>query len=324
MPSSNKSLESIGYTAEDLTWQPGKIEDSLDFALGGKGDQFREREKQAQFMNLSGEDWPNVNLENDVDVPARPSNSKPVQDLNSISSEWIPQEIAHFVGVFGGMQSGLRAGNGLTPKARQAYQSASQIVSSAEEEAKEILSKAQAQAKEIVARAEAEADEKQGQAYDEGLAHSKTETESMLETARAVIEEVQEWKNSLLDQGETMMLRLVIQIAQTLFGDGLPLDPEALGQAFSRALAQARTLGDLRIYVNPDDAIALSSHWSKMQTSFGGQKIELVPSEIIKRGGCFIDGQFGSVDARVETEFEITKNALLTTLEKTVGNGGGK
>jgi flagellar assembly protein FliH len=324
MPSSNKTLESLGYTAEALNWQPEKVDGSVPYDFRSPDERDREREKQARFKNSVANDWPNVSLDDRGEAPARPAKTSQVQEINPAASEWIPQEIAHFVGVFGAMQSGLRTGNGVASKVGQAYQSANQIISSAEEQAKEIVSKAQARAQEIVAQAENQAADKQKEAYDQGLADSKSETETMLATARSVVDEVQEWKNSLLNQGETMMLRLVIQIAQTLFGDGLPLDPDALGQAFSRALAQARTLGDLRIYVNPDDAITLSSHWSKMQTSFGGQKIELVPSDIIKRGGCFIDGQFGSVDARVETEFEITKNALLGTLEKSAGNGGDK
>jgi flagellar biosynthesis/type III secretory pathway protein FliH len=76
----------------------------------------------------------------------------------------------------------------------------------------------------------------------------------------------------------------------------------------------------LRIYVHPEDALALPPHWAHQQATFSGQKIELIPSDIIKRGGCFIEGQYGSVDARIETQLQMTKDTLMNTLALPVGH----
>jgi flagellar biosynthesis/type III secretory pathway protein FliH len=143
----------------------------------------------------------------------------------------------------------------------------------------------------------------------------------MLRAAGQVVDELVSWRDNLFSQGEMMMLRLVIEIAQSIFGEGLPLDPEVLGQAFSRALSQAKTLGELRVYVHPEDALVLGPQWVKQQTAMSGQQMDLVPSDIIKRGGCFVEGQFGSVDARVETQFNFTKEALLTSYSASVESG---
>jgi flagellar assembly protein FliH len=186
--------------------------------------------------------------------------------------------------------------------------------------AAEIISKAEKQANELIQQAENQAMQLTHQAYQDGLAAGNAEISDQLKTARAIVEEVETWRENTLSKGEMMMLRLVIEIAQSLFGEGLPLDPDTLGNAFSRALSQAKTLGDLRIYIHPEDAVALTPLWAQQQATFSGQKIELIPSDIIKRGGCFIEGQYGSVDARIETQLQMTKDTLLETLALPVGS----
>jgi flagellar assembly protein FliH len=196
----------------------------------------------------------------------------------------------------------------------QARTQADETVHAALAKADEILNRAEAEAAEITQQARSGAAEVTRRAHDQAVDAAHAETAALLQSASSVVEEVKAWRESMFAQSEMMMLRLVIEIAQTIFGEGLPLDPEVLGQAFSRALAEAKTLGDLRMYVHPDDAALLSPHWVKSQAAMSGQSLELVPSDIIKRGGCFVEGQFGSVDARVETQFELATTTLLNTL----------
>jgi flagellar assembly protein FliH len=318
MPSSSNTLESIGYTAEGLGWKPSAINSSISLGIGKSENGSSFVDKITAFTALGASDWPTVNLDAYNGKPEEAISEMEDRPASPMASLWLPQDIENYVRVFGENYTHNNPQR-LPPKVKQIYQNASQIVKSAESRAREIIAQAESKADEIIRAAEIQANEVKKQSYSEGLAASNAETETLLTSARAIVDEVQEWKNTLLEQGEMMMLRLVIEIAQTIFGDGLPLDPDTLGQAFSRVLSQARNLGDLRIYVHPDDAIALSSSWSKMQTSFSGQKIELVPSEVIKRGGCYIDGQFGTIDARVETQLDIAKDSLLTTMEKSNG-----
>lgn len=190
---------------------------------------------------------------------------------------------------------------------------AEEMLEAAQARAAAILAEAEARAAEILGGAEAQVEAMSRQGYNDGMAAANAETAELLQTAKSIVAEVNTWRAEMFAQGELMMLRLVIEIAQTLFGDGLPLDPETLGAAFSRALSQAKTLGDLRIYVHPDDAEALGPQWAKQQSAISGQKIELVPSDIIKRGGCFIEGDYGTVDSRVESQFKLVQDALLAS-----------
>lgn len=212
------------------------------------------------------------------------------------------------------VQPGVNSWREDSEELKSAQEQAVTLLQETKAQAEAIIAQVRDQADEIVRTAQRQADEIKARAKADGLKAADAETKDLLCTANTIVEEVNAWRDDVFSKSEMMVLRLVIEIAQSIFGDGLPLDPETLGQAFERSLAEAKTLGDLRVYVHPEDAVALGPHWAQRRTSLSGQKIELVPSDIIKRGGCFVEGQYGSVDARVETQFQMAQDTLLRKL----------
>lgn len=254
-------------------------------------------------------------------VLADPLKAEAISCANQAMSDWMPPELVTQPPQQKDSPNSAEAVQESKAQVRQilrnAQAKADEIVARAETRANDLILRAEAQVSEAHQQAEAQANAISRQAYSDGLAAANAETAELLRSATSIVEEVNAWRESILSQGEMMMLRLVIEIAQTLFGDGLPLDPDTLGQAFGRALAEAKTLGNLRIYVHPDDVTALGPYWTQQQTAMSGQRIELIPSDIIKRGGCFVEGQYGSVDGRVETQLKTVKETMLTTLAET-------
>jgi flagellar biosynthesis/type III secretory pathway protein FliH len=172
----------------------------------------------------------------------------------------------------------------------------------AQERAKDLLGQARQQSDEIVRQAKVAAEKITIQARQDGLLAGKKEVAGLLSTASQIVEEVKNWRERTLAQSETMVLDLIHDITIKLFGNGFELDAEVLGRCFERSLAEAKSLGALRVRAHPDDVAALGSLWASQQTSLTGQSIELVPNRDIQRGGCHIEGDFGSVDARVDTQ----------------------
>lgn len=189
----------------------------------------------------------------------------------------------------------------------------------AAEKATQILEEARAQAAAIIQQAQQKADEITLQAHRQGWATAEAETSAILQTAKAIIEQIQAWRDELLLQSEGIVIDLVKEIARALFSDGMKLDSEVLQQTFNRILENSRALGDLQIYVNPEDAQDLGPYWREFQISISGHQIQLISSPAIQRGGCFINGQWGSVDGRVETQLK----AILDSLTQAAGGEGG-
>lgn len=179
--------------------------------------------------------------------------------------------------------------------------------------ASELLQTAQQQAADILAQAKANAAEVTRQAHEEGLAAAQTEAERLLRTSQTIVDEVHAWRESMLAQSEAAVLNLVTDIARTMFGNGLALDPEVLRETFTRALSEAKQLGDLLVHLHPTDVTVLDRAWLESQTASRTARVELVPDPAIRRGGCLVEGQYGQVDARVETKWSIVEQALTDT-----------
>lgn len=196
-----------------------------------------------------------------------------------------------------------------------------------EKEAGAILRRARAEADEIILEAQRAADSSVSQALEEieqlkqdaiqqglqqGLNELRQELGTLLGASRLMVDEVQEWKKSLLAQGEQVIVTMVKDIAQTMFSEGVQLDGQALQMNLNRVMESAQGLGDLNIFLNPRDARLLDPSWSEYQLLISGDRIKVIPSENITQGGCFVKGSMGTVDARVETQLA----AVLKTFDE--------
>lgn len=231
-----------------------------------------------------------------------------VEDINEI--RWTPLELERVVIPplqEKSAQADILPTVELTPEAPDLDAKARQ---SAEEEAEEILANARQMAGEIIQKAREEAEEVRSSAYQLGIQKGEEEIAQATAAAKAVLEQTSEWRDEMLSQSESIVIELVREIARSLFSDGFVLDDAQLQMTLSRIMANARTLGDLRIYLNPDDATRLDPSWRDYQISISNQRIQIVGSDSILPGGCFIDGQNGMVDGRMETRLKMILDAI--------------
>jgi flagellar assembly protein FliH len=187
---------------------------------------------------------------------------------------------------------------------------AAQILEQARLQADEIILAAQAEADNILLQAQAEIDEQKEEAYRQGTEQARGELKEALKTVHVVVDEVHQWQAELASQGESLLLEMLKEIAQKLFGEGVELDTNALQMNLNRIMETARGLGDLNIFLNPKDAKNLDPSWSEYQMLVSGDKVKIIPSGKITRGGCFVKGEMGIVDGRVEVQLEAILKAL--------------
>ncbi|HEY9077889.1 MAG TPA: FliH/SctL family protein [Anaerolineaceae bacterium] len=194
---------------------------------------------------------------------------------------------------------------------------AESIRAEARRQAEEIVQQAQQQASLIIQQAQQEGFQQGYQTGKETAAEElRAEMDSLLRTAHNIIVQFKGWRDEMLQNSESTVIGMVKEMAQAMFGEGIILSNEALEQTFSQVMENARTLGTLKIYINPEDAVGLGPYWRENQMAISGQQIQLIPSDAIQRGGCFVDGEFGSIDARVETQLK----ALINTIENAQNN----
>jgi flagellar biosynthesis/type III secretory pathway protein FliH len=175
---------------------------------------------------------------------------------------------------------------------------------------REIISDARREAEEIIISAQKTAKGIQEQAYQDGWNSAMCEIKSHMDTASTLVQQISDWRDNLMSQSEQMILNLVCNIAQKMFGEGYILDSETLQATFNKVLENARSLGNLRIYVHPEDASNLGPYWRELQESITTHTIEIVPSGSIARGGCYVNGQWGSADGRIETQLKVILDTI--------------
>ncbi len=181
-----------------------------------------------------------------------------------------------------------------------------------------LLAEAEVQAEALLRQAREDAEQFRQQAYLTGRAQAESELRDLIETVKTIVQDIQAWRERLFSQSESFVLEMVAAIARALFTEGFVLDAETLQQTYNRVLEHSQALGDLRIYVNPEDAQLLDPYWKEAQATLRDQQIKLIPSDAIRRGGCYVEGQYGSVDGRIEVRLERLLSSLLS---ETAGEG---
>jgi flagellar assembly protein FliH len=186
------------------------------------------------------------------------------------------------------------------------------ILDRARAQAEEIILAAQAEADDVLLQAQSEIDEQKREGYQQGRNDARLEIEDSIKTVHAMIEEVNTWKNDLISQGEQILVEMLKEISRKMFGDGVELDKSALQSNLSRIMESASGLGNLNIFLNPKDARILDSSWADQYLLVSGGQAKIIPSDKITRGGCYVKGNMGTVDGRVETQLD----AFLKTFDE--------
>ncbi|MBI5943510.1 MAG: hypothetical protein HY864_04015 [Chloroflexi bacterium] len=186
------------------------------------------------------------------------------------------------------------------------------ILERARIQAEEIILAAQSEADNVLLQAQSEIEDQKKEGYQQGQNAARLEMEDALKTVRSMIDEVDGWKAALMAQGEQILVEMLKEISRKMFGDGVELDKNALQANLNRIMESAHGLGSLNIFLNPKDARMLDSAWVDQQMLITGGQAKIIPSGNITRGGCYVKGNMGTVDGRVETQLD----AFLKTFDE--------
>lgn len=281
MKSSNSLIRSTENLVGLTTWTPAEFEDFSD-----KGEDLIRVNTATLFgvKTVDGKETPQTGIKRLFKA----------EQLGAVPQKWMPQDM-------NSLQTGPRME---IPKPWEP------LVEKENPQVKvrSIIDQAESQAVEIVEQANLTAEQVLQEAREKGLEEARNEMRESLQAANSVIQVAREWRADMMKQAEPMVMDLIKKMAQKMFGNGIVLDGETLQRHFADVLESARALGDLRIYMHPQDAQALGHDWREYQASVMGTKVELVSNDSIRRGGCYIQGEWGTADALVETQL----NAILT------------
>ncbi|MCC6237044.1 MAG: hypothetical protein IT299_05660 [Dehalococcoidia bacterium] len=143
----------------------------------------------------------------------------------------------------------------------------------------------------------------------DGQASARSEVANALGLISAVANEARQLRNAILRNSEAEIVDLAIDIARVVLGDAIALDPRAVNDTVSRALARATNMNIVRIRVNPADVSQVVAFLGESGAT-ASASWDVTPDGAISVAGCVIDVDGGEIDARLDVQFEMVARAL--------------
>lgn len=182
-----------------------------------------------------------------------------------------------------------------------------QIIS-AQDEAAQILEEAENFAAEIRREAETDAENLRAEAYRSGTDQAVTEFEQTLFEVREIRERV--WRETEQD-----LLRLAIRLTEKILGREIKSDKTAVVDIVATALQNARQQEKLTVRVNPSDLPVIEREMENLSRTGRSQFMDFIADPRVSEGGCLIESEVGTIDARLETQLRVLERALLSQSE---------
>ena len=196
---------------------------------------------------------------------------------------------------------------------RQAAEQAERMKRSAEEEIGRWWEERRAQDLELT-----ESARKAG--YEQGYAEGRAEAEESvrrewtgrLEEAKALLEDAYRMKEQIIQEAEPFLVELSVAIAGKIVDRELERSPEWVIELIRKSLARRREQGVITLCVAPDQLKFVLAARDELEMAVDSQaELQIVPDPSVTDRGCVIRTSFGSIDARIDTQLEEIKQALL-------------
>ena len=182
-----------------------------------------------------------------------------------------------------------------------------QIVS-AQAEAARIVEEAEKFAAGVRFRAQEEAEEIRAEAYREGVEKAVAEFEENLFEVREIRDRI--WRETEQD-----LLRLAVRLTEKILGREMKTDKKTVADIVSTALQNARQQEKLTVRVNPADLPVVEKETENLTRTGRTRFIDFVADPRVTEGGCLIESEVGTIDARLETQLRVLERALLSQSE---------
>lgn len=182
------------------------------------------------------------------------------------------------------------------------------------DEAEEIRANAMAEAGAIREKARQQGyNEGHGAGYSDGLKKAAP----VMDSFASLVRELTGAREKFYSNTENEMVELVINVTQVALGDQIEKNPGLIRHVIKSAVRKLQAREEMTIRVNPMDlAEAEKVRTEIIKEVEDIEKVSFKGDPLVSRGGCMLDTNMGSIDARVETQLEAMRESLLAAVEE--------
>lgn len=158
------------------------------------------------------------------------------------------------------------------------------------------------------------------QGYEDGYLQGKLEAETELRTqydeklnqVQQILTDAFEQKKAIIDEAEPFLLELSASIAEQIVKQELKSYPHKFVELIQQHIIRFKEKEHITICVHPDDFELIHSQRAHLLSVVNGEtEIRIIPDHSVSQQGCIIRTAYGSIDARIDTQIEEIKKAIL-------------
>ena len=194
------------------------------------------------------------------------------------------------------------------------------IKTQASDEADHILKEARSEAEKLVLEARATKEEITNSAYkegrdsghEEGYKEGRAEAQRLIDRLHLMIEKIMDKRVQILSETEQQIVNLVLLMTRKVVKVISENQRNVVMTNIVQALRKVKGRGDVLIRVNMAE-LALTSEHSKefLSAAENVKNITIVEDSSVEKGGCIIETDFGSIDARISSQLAELEQKIL-------------
>lgn len=162
------------------------------------------------------------------------------------------------------------------------------------------------------------------QSYENGFEKGKNDSllseNERIEPLMSVLQEakksIDQHMVSMQNVIEHKSIQLAVSMASKMIQDHIQITPDATSHIIRSAIQMAKGQSNIKIKANPEDSEAVRVILDEqIPDTDANEKIDVVADHSIQRGGCLIDSDFGTIDARIDRQLSTIETDLKSSLQ---------
>ncbi len=170
----------------------------------------------------------------------------------------------------------------------------------------EALQKKIQEQKEALRKEYGETKEKsQKEGYEAGYESGRREVERLIDRLHTIIEGAIDKRDTIINDAETQIIRIVLLIARKVVKAISEEQKNVVIDNIIASLERIKGKTEIIIRVNTEDLELTTEHKDEMMQRFEELRhVTILEDTRVDKGGCIIETDFGSVDARIATQLQ--------------------
>ncbi|WP_028550422.1 FliH/SctL family protein [Paenibacillus sp. UNC451MF] len=153
------------------------------------------------------------------------------------------------------------------------------------------------------------------QGYENGLKeseeHLRAQYNDMLQEASQILDQAYLLKQQIIQEAEPFLIQLSCGIAEKIIARQLTVEPEWIIELIQNILSRRREKGIITLCVAPAHFSYIQDAREELLLHIDSQaELQIIPDPSVHDHGCVVRSNFGSIDAKIDTQLKEIKNAL--------------